>query len=337
MSQNVDSNQNSSKTNESSISIQKFKSEDFYTITKEAVPFTQLCNYVIQNIKNRDAGMLWVYMSSLPPNWNINKHQLAKHFDVSIKSIERWLSYLKECQLIHQVQTRNENGTLSVTKIYILNGSEYQIFEEIEPCDKKNQPCDKFGGTVTNPPKSRGSTVRQITVDGVLSNIQINRNTKKKKETTTSSSSSNNVVEIKTEIKKESSSSFSLKEKIEELADLQISRHGLIDATKAVLIKQMENHVNDNIKAGRAKDEESACKGLLVIISKTGGFKFDTKNEAKVVIQKTCEEIALEIEKENERRKEYNRKVNEFKSKPENVNVVENEFQQMRKALGMKK
>lgn len=85
------------------MSIEKL---NFQKLVKENTPFTTIINSVVQNIDNAEAGFLWVYLCTLPPNWEVNKEQLKKHFNFGEKKIKSILSYLHKINLITYVQLR---------------------------------------------------------------------------------------------------------------------------------------------------------------------------------------------------------------------------------------
>lgn len=308
------------KNNDETITVEKFASDKFYSITKEAVPFTQLCNFVIQNIKNTNAGFLWVYMSSLPTNWNINKHQLAKHFDVSIRTIERSLSYLNDFNLIKLVRTRNEDGTLGVTKIIVLNGSKYEPDLEI-------QPCDKFVVMDKSPHKSRASSMRQKTMHGDLSHIQINNKNKNKKETTTE----NNPKPIKKAKsgnleKQKDCRRFSLEEKIEDLVDTQIAKHGQPEDTREKLTEAIKKHLDERAAIGSMDKAINEMK--KIINNQPNGFQVpETKSEP------TREDRDKSYQQEIQKRQEVYKKSEEFKNNPNSEKAVVSFLSEMRQSL----
>lgn len=298
-----------------SVSIEKFNQSDFIQGTNEGVPFTQISNYVIQNIKNREAAFLWVYMSSLPKNWSINKHHLAKHFEVSVRTIERSLSYLKDCNLIKQEQVRNEDGTLGVTIIHNLNGSLYKIYEENQPCDREDTTVRQFCRTDTNPHKSRPSTVRQKTVHGDLSHIQINKENKNK---------------IKTKTENENPVVVSLDKKIEELADLQIELHGSHGLSREELINVIKTHVIYQLTK-RDKTELHVINGVKKLINtQKQGFIPPKKTEN---ITNNKQQTTQDYAKQQQIVQQQNKILEQNKKNPDNIRKADSSFGLMRECL----
>jgi len=103
------------------MSVEKFNP----VINKEAVPFTQVCNNVIQNIGNIEAGFVWVFLLSMPPNWKIIKQHIKNHFKIGDTKIKQIFSYLHSHKLIKYTRTRMADGTLGEVEIHLLNGSNF--------------------------------------------------------------------------------------------------------------------------------------------------------------------------------------------------------------------
>lgn len=143
------------------MSIEKL---DFETIEREHVPFVMVATNVIQQIKNPMAGFIWVYFSSLPPEWKINKAHIMKHFELSERSYQRYMSYLKSHNLIEYRRYRFENGTLGPVTLVCLNGLNFKP-------DVDSDHTAKFGIVVINhtakTPRSGESTA---VVSGTLIN-----------------------------------------------------------------------------------------------------------------------------------------------------------------------
>ncbi len=120
------------------MSIQKL---DFDTITHEQKPFTTIFNHVIQDISDAFAGFIWVYLQTLPPNWNVNSKQLMKHFGIGHQKLKKHLKFLVDYNLIEYHQKRTEQGRWSRGSIHVLNGSRYEVKILVEP-PKTQRPID---------------------------------------------------------------------------------------------------------------------------------------------------------------------------------------------------
>lgn len=116
------------------INIEKYDSHDFEGMTQEKWPFTQISNYVVQNIGDPLSGFLWVYLQSLPPTWTINKHHLKAEMGIGEHSYKRAMTYLKKCNLISQYQEKSKSGKYDKSRIIVKNGSKF-----IHPKDHDNK------------------------------------------------------------------------------------------------------------------------------------------------------------------------------------------------------
>lgn len=105
--------------NKEDINIHKYNATLF---EKEHLPFTQICNKVIQNITNIQAGFIWVYLQSLPATWIPNKFHLMSHFGISERTYQRIMSYLSDCKLVSYERDRKPNGTLAEVRLIVHNG-----------------------------------------------------------------------------------------------------------------------------------------------------------------------------------------------------------------------
>jgi len=108
------------------MSIEKL---DFQKVTKENLPYTLILTKVIQNIKHKDALAIWVYLSSLPPDWKINKEHLKLHFHVGDRTLQAIFSYLNRSNLITYKRERFEDGTLGIVIVHVLCGDEFKFDE----------------------------------------------------------------------------------------------------------------------------------------------------------------------------------------------------------------
>lgn len=115
------------------INIEKFDSKDFI-LEKDSdqIPFTQVCNNVIQALKNPIELALWVYLQSLPPSWQINKWVIMKHFDIGEKVYKTHMSNLKKKGLIEYHPIRDEDGrSFCGWRTIVKNGSKFNEYVRI--------------------------------------------------------------------------------------------------------------------------------------------------------------------------------------------------------------
>lgn len=128
---------------------------DFETVIHENIPYTLVSTPVIQKISDAFAGFIWVFLSSLPPDWKVNRNHLMKHFNVGEQKLKGHLAYLAKVNLIEYVRVRLPNGTLGPVSIRVLNGSRYKENTEstIDTTGMKNHP-------VVEPPSGKSSTYK---------------------------------------------------------------------------------------------------------------------------------------------------------------------------------
>jgi hypothetical protein len=115
------------------INIQKLDPTHF---EKEQMPYTLICNNVINKCKNPVAGFIWIYLQSKPPTWTPNKWEIMKRFDISEATYKRHMRYLSSCGLIEYHRMRLDDGTIGNFRLVVLNGSNF------------NPEGDTFKGTV---------------------------------------------------------------------------------------------------------------------------------------------------------------------------------------------
>lgn len=117
------------------INIEKHNSRDIFEgMEMEKWYFTQMPNYVLQNIDNAVAQGVWTHIQSLPPEWNLNKTYIINKFKLSEKLYKKTMSYLKKCNLIAYKKYRNDSGSFIKTKILVKSGSKF-----IHPKDHSNK------------------------------------------------------------------------------------------------------------------------------------------------------------------------------------------------------
>lgn len=106
------------------IHIEKY---DIDAFKKEQKPFSMILNDVIQKfpIDRAKEMLLWLFLESLPVTWEPNKAHITKHFGISDRTYERYMSWLCLCGLIEYRQERGESGTFSKWQLIILNGTRF--------------------------------------------------------------------------------------------------------------------------------------------------------------------------------------------------------------------
>ena len=106
------------------MSIEKFNPN----IRGETIPYLQVNRNVVQSIRDPEVLAVWVYLLSLPSDWEVIKNHLQTHFKIGERKIKSIFSILRQHKLIEYIQHRNSDGTLGKHEIVVLNGS---IFTEL--------------------------------------------------------------------------------------------------------------------------------------------------------------------------------------------------------------
>ena len=103
------------------MSVEKFNP----CISGEIIPYTQVNTQVIQNIRDIEAGFIWMYLLTMPKNWTVVKAHIKNKYGIGDNKIKRIFAYLKRCNLIEYVRERDETGKLRKSEIRVLNGSRF--------------------------------------------------------------------------------------------------------------------------------------------------------------------------------------------------------------------
>lgn len=93
----------------------------------EKLPFTILSNLVIQNLRDGEVLAIWVYLSSMPSDWTVNRKQLMTHFNIGENKIEKIMATLRKLNLLEYVQDKKGDGTFSTTTARILCGNKFNV------------------------------------------------------------------------------------------------------------------------------------------------------------------------------------------------------------------
>lgn len=117
------------------MSVEKFNP----IISGEPIPYFMANTYVVQNITNMAAGFVWIYLLTLPKDWQVMKSHIKKHFGIGDDKLKGIFSYLNKHKLIEYVRERDSLGKLMTIEIRVLNGSRYineqeddELFEKPE-------------------------------------------------------------------------------------------------------------------------------------------------------------------------------------------------------------
>lgn len=107
-----------------------------FVLRKRTSGFTTVSNNVIHVLKgNLPALALYVYLLSLPDNWEFYKTQICKECKIGIVKLEKLLKILASFELIQYGQKRNEKGQFSAfyIDIYDLESIKNKDLEETSP------------------------------------------------------------------------------------------------------------------------------------------------------------------------------------------------------------
>jgi len=77
---------------------------------QDDVPYTMASREVVQSLTNPLALAIWVYLQSLPENWNVSEMQLRSHFCVGKDRYREAMKVLKEAGLYSVTGVRNDEG-----------------------------------------------------------------------------------------------------------------------------------------------------------------------------------------------------------------------------------
>lgn len=120
-------------------------------------PYTNILNSTLNLIKDKSALAVFVYLSSKPEDWIVQKTEVAAHFNCGRDSILKAFSYLKSLGLYASIPRKDETGKITNWEICLyedpeLNphhqNTENAICGEIEA---KAAPDKGFVQTTENP------------------------------------------------------------------------------------------------------------------------------------------------------------------------------------------
>jgi len=181
---NDDKNKNKGKI----INIQKFDPKQVHEFTKEEMPYTQICNLVLEKCTNTLAGFIWMYLQMKPSTWIPCKWEIMKRFDISEATYKRQMRYLSSTGLVEYRQERNEDGTVGCSRIIVLNGSRFNpngteykgvVFDKVRDTEGYDPHFQNYirsikNDTAANPAPDKGSN-RSIKNDTTGSNRSIKK------------------------------------------------------------------------------------------------------------------------------------------------------------------
>src|SRR5579863_264754 len=98
---------------------------DFSRVIQSKKGFTGVLNDVVQNIPDAFILGVYIYLSTLPSGWNINRNHLMKHFNIGRDKLSKALSWLNANFLISYHSERNNDGTVDKWQIIVHEGWEF--------------------------------------------------------------------------------------------------------------------------------------------------------------------------------------------------------------------
>lgn len=124
------------------MSIEKLSDES--KVRREKIPYTQVCNNVINHIKDGDAFLVWCYLQSKSANWKVIKKDIKFKYKFGDLKLKRIFSYLNRANLIKYAQNANSDGKFEQVEILVLNGSNFdknQPFIQEKPVGQETAPA----------------------------------------------------------------------------------------------------------------------------------------------------------------------------------------------------
>jgi len=110
-------------------------STEKFIITKEDTNYTIIPNAICQNLKDAEALGLYIYLMSLPPQWEFYKTVIRKHFGWGRDKLDNKLTILKAHNLIEPVPHRNNKGQFEEWNLHVKNGRDFVPIQDTEnPC-----------------------------------------------------------------------------------------------------------------------------------------------------------------------------------------------------------
>ncbi len=104
------------------MSIEKL---DFDYVKQSQKSFTTFLNEVLQQLPSAVVLGVYVYLSSLPPTWVVNKQHLMNHFKLGRDKVGDILKWMNDNHLLSYERDRNPDGTLGKVAIVIKDGKDF--------------------------------------------------------------------------------------------------------------------------------------------------------------------------------------------------------------------
>jgi len=139
------------------IHIEKY---DIGSFEKEGKPYVMIRTEIIQKMmmKHAQEFLLWIYLESLPITWKPCKEHLTKHFNISERTYERYMSWLSGAGLIEYRQARGPKGYFGKGHLVILDGSKFNM-------NSTTNGTVRIGETLIN--KKKTKVIHRETPNGI--------------------------------------------------------------------------------------------------------------------------------------------------------------------------
>lgn len=116
-----------------------------YRIAKNNSNFSIIPNYVAQKLNyNLEALGLYVYIFSLPPEWEFYKSHLRKVCNLGINKLNKLLCILEEHNLVQTVQIRDKKGKFCHFEMTVHSGEHFKDINKNNELDESVQPYHGF-------------------------------------------------------------------------------------------------------------------------------------------------------------------------------------------------
>jgi hypothetical protein len=139
-----------------------------FVVDKLSSNFTTFPNHVLQLLTNVECLGLYVYLASLPQDWEFYKNQLCDHFKLGTRKLDNLLKKLAQHDLVRIAQMRDAQGQFAHFSLTVMDGLSFKINVLEKSKDENAHRSSKTVPTVTD------GRLRQAT-----NNIYTNNNNKK--------------------------------------------------------------------------------------------------------------------------------------------------------------
>lgn len=113
-----------------------------YRVTKEDWGFTTFPNDLLQGLKDKHALGVYVYLSSLPDDWEFHKSHIQHECSIGEKKLRTILNILVQCALIEVAQERAQDGAFAHWRLHVRN-PKYFINQSAQPLGQKRRAVNR--------------------------------------------------------------------------------------------------------------------------------------------------------------------------------------------------